>query len=416
MTLYPAVVIGGPPDSGKSVLTYHLSQQLRQRGVQHYVLRANPDGEGDWANESDRELVRSILAPRPWSPAFVDHVCRGLEKRHLPLLVDMGGRPADWQEAIFDHCTHAILLTPAEDSQAEWLALAQRHNLRLLAVLRSVPAGAEPPSGQASENSKGSEILSLRVTAASGQSAEASLPKTPNGVEPHLTGVIAGLEWNRPLVSPTFTTLLDRLARLFAYDPDHLRRSHLLAAPVETAVDLDRLAVSLGVPFQGQKATWQPGHLPALLDYLPAGKPLGLYGRGPNWLYAAAALHAHPASFYQFDPRLGWVAPPQLAFGPPDPTGPLQWQQRPAGRALEYTFYLSQAFLDYDDSLHLTVPPLPTSRRLILAGKLPFWLYTGLALAYHAAPVLALYQPQLGRVVVASRRLTYPVGSLLADE
>ena len=58
MELFPAVMIGGPPHSGKSVLAYSLSQALRARQVAHYVLRAFPDGEGDWANEADQAMVR----------------------------------------------------------------------------------------------------------------------------------------------------------------------------------------------------------------------------------------------------------------------------------------------------------------------------------------------------------------------
>src|SRR5438552_6610469 len=45
----PAILIGGPPHTGKSVLTYSLSQALRKRSIEHYVIRASPDGEGDWS-------------------------------------------------------------------------------------------------------------------------------------------------------------------------------------------------------------------------------------------------------------------------------------------------------------------------------------------------------------------------------
>jgi len=141
MELFPAVVIGGPPDSGKSTLTYNLTRALRQRGVPHYVLRAAPDGEGDWANEADQHLVRTILAPARWTVDFVEHICQSLAQRHLPLIVDAGGRPAEWQEVIFDHCTHAVLLTPDEASRAEWQARAARHNLFLVADLHSALNG-----------------------------------------------------------------------------------------------------------------------------------------------------------------------------------------------------------------------------------------------------------------------------------
>nr|HID14684.1 hypothetical protein [Anaerolineae bacterium] len=196
MELFPALIVGGPPDSGKSVLTYHLTQTLRKWGVDHYVLRANPDGEGDWRAEIDPDLVHTILFPRNWTLAFVENVCQDIARRRLPLVVDIGGRPQPWQETILDHCTHAILLTPNDDAHAHWLALLRRHNLLLVADLRSELHGANV------------------VTT----------------TQPLLTGVIAGLEWGQPLHSPTFDALVERVARLFAYDPDELRRTHLAAA------------------------------------------------------------------------------------------------------------------------------------------------------------------------------------------
>jgi CRISPR-associated protein Csx3 len=273
MQFFPAVIIGGPPDVGKSVLTYNLTHRLRERGVQHYVLRAAPDGEGDWTSEADQTLVRTILVPKTWTPAFVEHVCGDLARRHLPLIVDAGGRPTDWQEAIFDHCTHAVLLTPHEAARAFWLNLVTQHNLLLLADLRSDFHGVD------------------RVTAR----------------QPILTGVLAGLERGRPVGGPTFEALVERLARLFAYDARELRRSHLTSAPVETVVDLDRLAHSLGVPFTAEKATWAPGHLPQTLDYLPQARPLGLYGRGRPWGYTPS----RPSST---NSTCAWVGSPRRAW------------------------------------------------------------------------------------------------------
>jgi CRISPR-associated protein Csx3 len=379
MELFPAVLIGGPPNSGKSVLTYNLTQALRERGVQHYVLRAAPDGEGDWASEAERDLMRTILVSRAWTPAFVEHVCASLAHRPLPLIVDAGGRPTAWQEAIFDSCTHAVLLTPDESARAAWLELVNRHHVILLADLRSELHGVS------------------QVTAA----------------QPVLTGVIAGLEWGQRIGGPTFEALVERIARLFAYDPEKLRRSHLAAAPVETAIDLDRLARTLGVPFTGDKATWQPHHLPCLLDYLPEATPVGLYGRGPNWLYAAVALLAYPEPFYQFDARLGWVRPPTLCVGTPAADAPVQARsQRRAGHT-HLAFTITKAHLDYTEAAGLTVPPVLPGQGVVLSGKLPLWLYTALALTYVPyARWMAVYQPQCGdeAIVVSSGDPQLPVG------
>jgi len=387
MELFPAVLIGGPPNSGKSVLTYNLTQALRERGVQHYVLRAAPDGEGDWASEAEPDLVRTILVPKAWTPAFVGHVCESLAHRPLPLLVDVGGHPTAWQEAIFDHCTHAVLLTPDEAARTAWLDRATRHNLILVADLRSELHGVN------------------EVTA----------------TQPVLAGTIAGLDWGQRIGGPTFAALEERIARLFAYDVQELRRAHLAAAPVETIVDLDRLARSFDVPFIGEKAVWQPHHLPRLLDYLPGATPLGLYGRGPNWLYAAVALLAHPEPFYQFDARLGWVISPPLHLGTPAADAPLQAQSQPQAdhpsaslrAGLHLAFAIPQAHLDYSAADGLVVPPVPPDQGIVLSGRIPLWLYTALALTY-APPAswLAVYQPQLGdqAVVVSSRVPNLSVG------
>jgi len=379
MELFPAVLIGGPPNSGKSVLTYNLTQALRERGVQHYVLRAAPDGEGDWASEVNRDLMRTILVPRTWTPAFVKHVCESLAHRPLPLIVDAGGRPTVWQEAIFDSCTHAVLLTPDEPARAAWLDLVNRHHVILLADLRSELHGTH------------------RVKA----------------TQPVLEGVIAGLEWGQRIGGPTFEALVERIARLFAYDPVQLRRFHLASAPVETAIDLDRLAHTLGVPFTGDKAVWQSHHLPGLLDYLPAATPVGLYGRGPNWLYTAVALLAYPEPFYQFDIRLGWVRPPALRLGMPPDDAPVQAHARPRADHTHLAFTIARTHLDYTGVAGLSVPPVPFHQGIVLSGKLPLWLYTALALTY--APCvswMAVYQPQCGdeAIVVSSGDPQLPVG------
>jgi CRISPR-associated protein Csx3 len=398
MKLFPAVFIGGPPHSGKSVLTYSLTQALRRRGVEHYVLRACPDGEGDWANEADQALVRTIRVKGDFTPEFVDHMCRDLARRHLPLLVDVGGKPTEWQEPIFAHCTHAILLVKDEAARREWRGRAERHALPILAEITSQLAGHD--------------VLS-----------DAGLV---------LRGTMTGLERGRTATGPIFDALVERLAAIFAYDPAELRTIHRSLAPVETVVELDRLVRTFDVPVEGERALWEPHHLPQVLDYLPEGVPLGLYGRGPNWLYAALALHVAPAPLYQFDVRLGWITPPVLHLGTPDLHAPLQVRgyERPDHMRMEFT--LPQAYVDYREAQELRVPLAPagpsTALRhgsgqgsgqasgLVLSGKLPLWLWTALALTYaKQVPWLAVYQPQWGdrAVVISSLVPAAAIGTLV---
>lgn len=379
----PAVLVGGPPHSGKSVLTYSLTQALRARGVQHYALRASPDGEGDWSNEAPQDLVREIRFKGQWTPLWVERVSRDIQRRHLPLLVDVGGRPTPQQAAMFSLCTHAVLLTPDDASQAWWRALAAQCGLPLLGDLRSELHGAN------------------RLDA----------------VTPLVQGVLAGLERNAQAQGPAFEALVERLSHLLAVDGADLRSRHLATAPadIELVIDLDRLARTLKVLQPEQRIWWEPQHLPALLDYLPAGRPLAIYGRGPVWVYAALARLAWPARFANWDVRLGWVEPQPLPTAAEPAAGPVQWTVQAAGGAAQVSVTLPEHYLDITQLPEVTAPRLPAGAGVILDGKLPNWLFASLAQTYAAAPWLAVrYLPLGGSVVVHSQVAEPAVGSVLA--
>lgn len=238
--------------------------------------------------------------------------------------------------------THAILLTLGDASRVTWLDRIARHGLLLLADIHSDLKGE-------------SQLLEER---------------------PVLRGTLAGLEWGIRLQNPLFDALTDQLSRLFAYDAQELRQAHLNSAPVETVIDLDRLARTLGVPHREEQAVWEPCHLLDALDYLPEAVPLGLYGRGPNWLYAALALLAAPAPFIQFDVRLGWVQAMSLRIRIPDPEAPLQIQSSEFPDHVQIEGILPRAYVDYGQIETLAVPPVPAGVGVVLSGKLPHWLYT----------------------------------------
>ena len=379
MERFPAILIGGPPHSGKSVLTYSLTHALRERNTKHYVIRAAPDGEGDWSNEADQSLVRMLRFKGEFTSAFTDFVCESLHNRHYPLLVDMGGRPTPEQERIFDSCTHAILLTPNAPAQAQWHALLKRHALPCIADLTSILHGK------------------THITATA----------------PVLTGIITGLDRNHVAAGPTFEALVEKVTALLYYNPDELFHNVEALCQAEIVIDLQRLARTFDVPAAGHKIYWEPHHLADILNYLPDGVPLGLYERGTNWIYAAVALLAAPASFYQFDPRLGWVQAQTLRQGPV-PEQVLKIQQHTLLDGVHLIFQIPATHLDYNTMPDLIVPTLPPHQGVVLSGKLPYWLYTSLARTYRAQPWIAVYQPQLqGAVVVHSRIESHNIGDYI---
>ncbi len=369
MNTLPAILIGGPPHSGKSVLTYSLSQALREHKVPHYILRAAPDGEGDWFNEAAPEVARTLRYKHTFTSEFVDHVCEVLQGRLLPLLVDVGGRPTPDQERIFDFCTHAILLTRDEESHITWTQLVQRHGLPLIADLTS--------------RLEGESVLA--------------------DTGPVLRGVLTGLHRHTCAQGPVFDALVARVQSIFTYEDEELRRLHYHAAPLQPVLDLDRLLARV----RACASHWEPSDLPAALARVPRGRAQALYGRAPNWVYAAFAVHALPAPCSQFDARYGWLQPPPLQYASPTPcvsAPPLRFCMSPGADVSVLSVSLSRAYIEPSDLHGIAVPILPRQDQgLIVEGKIPHWLIVALARVYapHAA-WLAIYQPQQGGAVVVS--------------
>ncbi len=377
---FPAILIGGPPHSGKSVLAQSLTKALTGAGIQHYLLRAAPDGEGNWFHEADPAVAQSLRRKGKFTPAWVERVCRDLAARPLPFLVDIGGRPEPWQEAIIDQCTHAILLTPGADSLAEWQERVARYNLLLTASLISQRTGES-------------------------QLVEA------NG--PIIRGVISGLERGQLATGPVFEAVLSRVKALFNYSYDELLSIHTEQARVELVVDLPTMYRHLNPNRAGYD--WQPADLPGVFEYLPQDTQLALYGRGPAWLYAAVARYIFPQPFYQFDIRYGWVKPVTFHHSAAAST-PLKLNVEQTPLYLRLKLDLPEDYLVYQPELPFLLPPPPQDRGLILDGKLPIWLYTSLTLFYRSAPWVAVYSPHLDQaVVVASPVMTgaYAVGQTL---
>lgn len=206
MNSFPAVVIGGPPHSGKSVLTYLLTRRLRLASRALCVARL-PRRRGDWSQEAPPETVRLLRQKGHFSADFVDLVCRDLKQRHLPLLVDVGGKPTPEQERIFDQCTHAVLIAAAPEALAPWRALAERHGLVVIAELHSVLDGDD--------------------------FIEAETPV--------LRGRIGGLERRTGVGGPMLQALARRLQQIFSYSEQELKSLHFPHAPTELIVDIAQL-------------------------------------------------------------------------------------------------------------------------------------------------------------------------------
>jgi CRISPR-associated protein Csx3 len=378
----PAVLIGGPPHAGKSVLFYSITTALNKRSIPHHAIRACPDGEGNWAQEGDAQTVSHIRNKNKgaWSDEFVQRICQNLEHRCFPFLVDMGAYPTPAQQCMLQSCTHAILLLRAdkpEDTQF-WQSLVAENNLKLLAQITSQTDGAS-----------------------------ASIMH-----DPVLEGTLVGLERYEGIMAqgPVFEALIERIATLFnACMPQDLERFHRENAPTQL---LDLYDV---VPLHER---WEPAMLRSFLSTVPTMTPISIYGKAPGWVYAAIAATNALWPLYQFDPRFhnGWVQSLAVAFG----------DRRIDDLAVDLREYEESAMLhlnirskhlEYLQPESLCFPRLSTNTGLILDGAMPYWLLTSLVRLYKEAGVSWIayrYVQMEGKaVVVYSQHPSYQVGDLV---
>src|SRR5260370_11429737 len=123
-----------------------------------------------------------------------------------------------------------------------------------------------------------------------------------------------------------------------------------------------------------------------LLAELPANTPLAVYGPGLNWIYGALAAHASKQPFYQFDPRIGWVAPPPLQIST-NTTPEVQVELHTDGLVTVLSLRIANDHLDYLQADQLPFPAIAFESGLILDGRLPLWLLTALVRLYSKAGV-----------------------------
>ncbi|MGQ9889061.1 MAG: hypothetical protein ACUVSX_11320 [Aggregatilineales bacterium] len=382
MNSFPAILIGGPPHSGKSTLAYSLSQALRRRNIAHYLMRAAPDGEGDWTHELQNAAVQPVRFKGAWTQHWVDVTCRDVAQRTLPLLVDVGGKPTPAQQAIFDQCTHAIVIAANDHDRERWAQMAQAHNLMPIATLRSVLT-PEPMADPC------------------------SLPAGP------LMGNISGLSREAPAPGGLFDALVERVADLFApFTEEEVLRIHLSRAPFRSATagaDTCHL-----IHFRDLHRALHPNNpsgrfildndIAPALALIPDDRPIALYGRAPIRLVAAIAAQRDVR--WQFDARLGWVQTPRLAVCAPgddahrnQPELEIELVRTAPSAVTLIARAKDNYYLDYDALIRLRLPHIAPDQHVTIGGpqggKLPQWLVTGIAAAYRACASLNAWQPQV---------------------
>ncbi len=374
--LFPAILIAGPPNCGKSVLSYSLTEHLRKMNISHYLLRAAPDGEGNFVFDGLPGIVRALRQghKRPYSPVFVSHTRRMIETRLLPLLVDVGGKPqGEDQFAILRACTHSIILYRTQDELQEWRNNLSGTHLQSIAELRSSLTDPD----QYEEKDQG------------------------------ISGVINGLHRDKEIrqLGSTFAAVVKRVAGICSYESAYLESVHLSHAPLPCQLERD-LALQINPDRQdaygpGAAPRWSPANLTRLDQIVEAGQPQALYGRGPVWLAAMLAVHALPAPYALYDARYGWVSVPEVIDCKRSSVRVFM-STAPEIRADWVSFKMKWGVIEPGS---LRIRHLEGENGVVLSGKMPRWFFA--ALARKLAPGRAwvgVDDPNLGKVVVVHSR------------
>lgn len=380
-TRFTAIFIGGPPHSGKSTLAHRLSSVLHSQGISHYLLRANPDGEGNWYYEANDTIIHYLRRnnKKGWSQNFTHFIEQAIINAPLPLLVDAGGIPSVETELIASACQGAILIADDPAKLAEWQELLHRAQAVPIAVLTSKLEGSQTIHEE-------------------------------NGI---LSGIISGLGRDVSSDGICFDALLLKVAQRFQYTREEMFTIHKEHAGVDLVVHLERALYPL--PAHVVEENWQPQELPALLASLPDNEPMALYGIGPNWVYAALAAYTLPPPII-FTTQSGWLhIPADISYGQTDDTPLVQWIVREGPDRIYVKGDIIGAYLDPEDREMITLPLLPEGNGVILAGRLPNWVYAMAARGYRNMDWVAVYQPQLaGAVVIWSQSPEHQIGEVLA--
>jgi CRISPR-associated protein Csx3 len=146
--LSPALIVVGPPDSGKSVFSHALFQSLLAETPDIYLQRAHWDGEGNYLLELDPETSQEKIEAFKMrdrgslSAEFFPYhsqVILKLRRQKSLVIVDVGGMVQPEKLPILEACTHYLIITSQPEAVDSWHQFCRdRGNLKPIGVINSV--------------------------------------------------------------------------------------------------------------------------------------------------------------------------------------------------------------------------------------------------------------------------------------
>lgn len=152
-TLCSGLMIVGPPDSGKSVLSHALFKSLLIEYPDLYLQRTNWDGEGNYVLElvsaftdAQQEAFKAANKGELTERFFPYHAQAILQlRRHKALvIVDVGGKVQPEKQPILEACSHYLIISSKPEEIPLWHEFCRdRGNLKPVAVIHSTLSECE---------------------------------------------------------------------------------------------------------------------------------------------------------------------------------------------------------------------------------------------------------------------------------
>ncbi|MGY4589387.1 CRISPR-associated protein Csx3 [Thermostichus sp. MS-CIW-40] len=149
--LAAAVMVVGPPDSGKSRLARALFEALLPEHPDIYLQRAHWDGEGNWTLDLPPEEAkilkhqyRGSFTPEFFS--FHAQAILALRRQKSLVIVDVGGKVDPQKQPILEACSHYLVVSRDPEAIPLWHEFCRdRGNLRCVAILHTSPGHPQVP-------------------------------------------------------------------------------------------------------------------------------------------------------------------------------------------------------------------------------------------------------------------------------
>lgn len=390
------VIVCGPKHSGKSVFVANLKELLPRNG--YFVFRAQVDGEGTWSNKCDQELAQKIRHKGKFDETFMHYVLDGLKNvdQHIPLtLVDVGGIRSPENREIFKVCDYFIVVSSNEEETKEWMKFGIELGLKPLAVLKSELNGAE----------------------------------TIESCEVPIRGIVSNLERGTyQLGSKLLGCIATELIKMIETRKEKKSEERNMNGNAVT-ITVDELANQLGKAKEKrtlpngkdvEQVIWRGEDIVKVDEILRtmSANP-GAYvldGPAPAFLGVAFVHGLHPQGVSLNDPRLGPVG---IAGRKPEGAGigkNLKFSVKENGEFSFVEFEVVGGTFDVADLDGVRPPVVNTQKGVVISGRGPNWLVSSLAMGYHTARWVALWQPGSGATVAMTHHPSRKLGDNISDE